>query len=802
MQMSTAKLLGPGIFLMRRWRMSVKLGLMGLLLLVPLTVTTVSQYLSLSADIAISQSEHEGAKLVARLSSVVGQLQDLRSLTLRMQSGDTKAAAARGAAQSRLREAVDQLQTSAQGTRSFQIPAQLSELATKAVAMADGKHATQRNEAFAEFSSLVEGLRRTVIEVAERSALLLDPVAETFFLMDMAVERMLPWAEALATLRGQGAALLTRGDASSVERSAMLARADSNQRALVDMAFRIDALQRAGASVPAAWAKAQTAAAQFEKTSRDLFLSEALTGEPSPYDEQGLQAGAAVVALADEINAALQQRLDARVADKRRALWLQMAMSIGGTALVAYLALAFYLSFSGALSALGKGVGRVAAGDLSYRIDIKGRDEMADIGKMVEAMNQRLSRMVAEIRSSAVRVGQSGQEAASDSAALAQRTEEQAMSLKQTLTTVHTLGQAVASNAAAAAELDRLTHGLRSDAEAGGQAMVQTLSGLGELEASSRRVGEIIAVIDGIAFQTNILALNAAVEAARAGEAGRGFAVVAAEVRHLAQRSATAAGEIRQLVSQSGGHVHAAGERIRNVSQVLDKVVAGVRSSSEALRGIAQASAAQSADLEQVAQSMGNLDELTSRNAEMVQQGNTASKALVSRAQRLAHAVGSIRLRQGSADEARDLVLKAVDLVGRQGLRGAMPALHSVEAGFVDRDMYIFVIDREGRYVVHGAKPAAEGQRVADMPGIDGTRFYADVWAAAKGGGGWVEYDITNPETRVVQPKESFVMPLDAQHLLGCGVYRSQPDAAGAPVQGAAALAEAPGPLRLRLTAA
>jgi signal transduction histidine kinase len=133
-----------------------------------------------------------------------------------------------------------------------------------------------------------------------------------------------------------------------------------------------------------------------------------------------------------------------------------------------------------------------------------------------------------------------------------------------------------------------------------------------------------------------------------------------------------------------------------------------------------------------------------------------------------------MRLRQGSADEARELVQRAYELVRSGGLHAAGPALHSRDTGFVDRDMYIFVLDRQGHYVVHGAKPAMEGKRVHEVPGIDGDRFVREVWeAAANTAGGWVEYDIVNPVDGVVQPKASFVLQIDANQLIGCGVYRT-----------------------------
>ncbi|MFG5410565.1 methyl-accepting chemotaxis protein, partial [Piscinibacter sakaiensis] len=301
-----------------------------------------------------------------------------------------------------------------------------------------------------------------------------------------------------------------------------------------------------------------------------------------------------------------------------------------------------------------------------------------------------------------------------------------------------------------------------------------------------------IGVIDGIAFQPNILALNAAVEAARAGEAGRGFAVVAGEVRNLAQRSSAAAGEIRALIKDSTEQVGGSVTRINRVSETLAAVVAGVQDVSTRLRGIADASVEQSTGLREMTASVGNLDEITRQNAFMVEESTLASQELVERADRLRGAVASIRLRQGSADEARALVERAIAQVQQVGLLRAAEAFRDRSQGYVDRDLYIWVVDRQGTYRVHGAKPGSEGQRVHAIPGIDGDRFVADVWAVAGRGGGWVEYDILNLETGQVQPKASYVVPIDDQLALGCGVYRQVDAPAASPATAAAAVGTAP----------
>jgi len=464
-------------------------------------------------------------------------------------------------------------------------------------------------------------------------------------------------------------------------------------------------------------------------------------------------------------------------------LWMQTGIALGCVGLLAYLALAFYVSFVGALRQLSLGVAAVADGNLAHRFDVSGGDEMADIGKLVERMADRLSVMVAEIRSSAVRVSGTGEQLAQGSAALAQRTEEQAGSLRQFVATVGQMSSAVANNAAEVNQLDGVTAKLHGEAEQGGRTMAETIAALGALEDSSRRVSEIVSVIDGIAFQTNILALNAAVEAARAGESGRGFAVVAAEVRTLAQRSGAAAGEIRGLIGQSRDQVESTVTRVQRTGDTLQAVVAGVRGVSERLRGIAQASGEQSQGLREMSAAVGNLDEITRQNASMVEVSEHSSRSLVGRAEALAKAVGSIRLRQGSADEARALVLRAVKLIASRGRQGADAELHGAAGGFVDRDLYVFIIDREGRYTLQAANRAMEGRRIHELPGIDGDRFNQDAWAAAATGGGWVEYQIINAVSGKVQPKASWMQQLDRDTVIGCGFYRQ--------VEGAAAAAPA-----------
>ena len=330
----------------------------------------------------------------------------------------------------------------------------------------------------------------------------------------------------------------------------------------------------------------------------------------------------------------------------------------------------------------------------------------------------------------------------------------------------------MADNAEAARRLDTLTGDLATEAEAGSLAMQETVQAMEQLRTASERVAEVVRVIDDVAFQTSMPSLNAAIEASRAGEASKGFAVVASEVRQLAQRCAQSADEIRTLIANASTQVERSSEKLGHASGSLNTLVAGVREVSSSLRLISDSSTVQSNGLQEVTQTVGNLDEITRENAALVEESSTASSALVSRAGMLREAVASMRLRQGSADEALEMVRRAHAHVVQVGRERALADFHDPAAGFIDRDLYIFSFDREGVYVACGAKTVNVGQDYNVTPGLDAA-FLQRIWAAADTGGGWVRYEVINPITHEVMAKESYMLPLDHNGLIGCGIYRT-----------------------------
>ena len=438
---------------------------------------------------------------------------------------------------------------------------------------------------------------------------------------------------------------------------------------------------------------------------------------------------------------------------------------------VAALSVGLLRALARALAPLHANVRAMSDGDLSRRLDPTSDDEFAAIARSLDDMNHNMSALVADIRSEATFVAQASKSLATDTGELSQRTERQAASLEQTSAGVQDLSSSVRQNALDARAVEQLASSVHAMAESGGTRMREAVDTMHAIRDSSQRVEDIIGVIDGIAFQTNILALNAAVEAARAGENGRGFAVVAAEVRTLALRSSGAAREIKRLIAASGEHVRSGAAHIDEVGALLANVVAGIGEVAGNVRAITSAAEQQSNGLSQMSEAIRGLDDITQENAKMVEQTSSASLGLGERAQKLTRTVGSFRLTQGTADEAFALVQKAVALYRRRGT-ACLAEITDPANGFNDRDMYVFAWDRALVYHAFAGKAHNVGKCAREIIGTDITQLTHDVWAVHDGGD-WVDYEFLNPTTGQVAPKTSFVVPVSDDLVLGCGIYKT-----------------------------
>ena len=314
-------------------------------------------------------------------------------------------------------------------------------------------------------------------------------------------------------------------------------------------------------------------------------------------------------------------------------------------------------SISGSIHQAVAVVRTVASGDLSSRIEVAGDDEICQLLAELRKMNQSLAALVAQVRAGAAGIAAATGDISAGNQDLSQRTEQQSASLKQATASMEQITTTVRQSAENARQANELALAARSAAERGGDVVAGVVQTMDAIAGSSRRMAEIINVIDSIAFQTNILALNAAVEAARAGEQGRGFAVVAGEVRNLAQRSAHAAREIKEIIQDSVQKVDAGNSLVGDAGSSMAEIVERVKRATDLLKDISQSSSQQSAGIDQISNTVNQIDHATRQNAILVERSSASAQSLAKQAECLAQAVAVFKL--GSNEDAKVAVATA-----------------------------------------------------------------------------------------------------------------------------------------------
>jgi methyl-accepting chemotaxis protein len=426
-----------------------------------------------------------------------------------------------------------------------------------------------------------------------------------------------------------------------------------------------------------------------------------------------------------------------------------------------------------ALAELRDAMQAVVRGDLTRVETVADDTPTGRLGRGIEQVTQTLSRMVARVRSEAQLIAMASEQLTHQAGSLSQRTDEQSRSLVEAAHNLQQVLGSVKDNSAAIQAADTLAGEVRHAADHGAQGVAGAVSSMQDLDRRSSQMTDIIGVIDGIAFQTNILALNAAVEAARAGESGRGFAVVATEVRVLAQRSAQAAAEVKKLIEGNAGDIRTGVEQIQASSASLGSVVQGIAAVAERLRSVNGSSSHQSAALDGIAGVVQSLERLTQDNAHMAETAASAAQRLQRQASGLSDSVSGMKLRQGCADEARALVEKAAALLGRAGLHEARQRFHDRTGGFIDRDMFIIVLDRANCFRAFGVDPTKADKPAVAAPGVDIDQLCADTWAAADAGGGWVEFCSLHPVTKLPAQKVGYVRGVGADYAVLASVNKT-----------------------------
>jgi methyl-accepting chemotaxis protein len=453
-----------------------------------------------------------------------------------------------------------------------------------------------------------------------------------------------------------------------------------------------------------------------------------------------------------------------------------LVLAGGGIALVVGIAAARWLA-GRIVQPVGEALAiatKLNAGDLTGRIDARGSGEIGRLMRALQEMHARMFRIVSEVRNGTTTVASTSSQISRDNEALSDRTETQVNSLQDTAASMEELTAAVRQNADNAQQANALVLSASERAAQGGALMNEVVHTMGSIRDSSRSIVEIISVIDGIAFQTNILALNAAVEAARAGDQGRGFAVVASEVRTLAQRCAQAAKEIKGLIGTSVEKVDAGGKLVDDAGRKMGEIVDSVRQVANLMSQINTGSREQSVGIESINQAIAKIERTTQNNASLVEGARKTAVTLNEQAVALMQAVAGFNLgdrEHGNADEAMAMVKRAAEFARQHGREALVADINKLGKGqFVDRDLYLMVIDDDITFIAHGNNPRTLGQGPKSKD-VDGKAFVHDMVRQARNGGGWVDYKWAHPVTNQVLTKASYVQRV-GDVTLACGIYK------------------------------
>ncbi len=418
---------------------------------------------------------------------------------------------------------------------------------------------------------------------------------------------------------------------------------------------------------------------------------------------------------------------------------------------------------------------QIATGDLTIRITNHRNDDIGHLLTAINGIGQGLANVIWNIRHGTETLSTATGEIAAGNQDLASRTEQQAGSLEKTAASMEQITSTVKENAENAKQANQLARTASEVAIKGGSVVSEVVHTMDSINQSSKKIVDIISVIDSIAFQTNILALNAAVEAARAGEQGRGFAVVASEVRNLAQRSSAAAREIKALIDASVRNVQEGSAQVAQAGSTMDEVVTSIKHVYDIMNEITDASREQSIGIEQVNQAMAQMDQVTQQNAALVEQAAAAAESLQNQTTELNNVVGVFKIKSGShgsSAEAKEMVENAIAAMHANGAEKTFAEINNKLGRFCDRDLYVVVYDMNGRNLAHGANASNVGKEMIDAKDGAGKPFVRERIAIIRNKGkGWQDYLFLNPISKQMEAKSMYLDQFK-NVIVGCGIYK------------------------------
>jgi methyl-accepting chemotaxis protein len=638
--------------LLHRLRLAQKFIILGLIALIMVLVPTGLYFKNSQAEVAFAHREAMATDAVVAMNAVVQFVQAHRGLSAGALAGNDALAQRRPAVSEKVAKNMAALDSALRAiSASPQIMTPWNDVRQRWTTLEQGVNSKQLTsaESTKTHSLLIASALMVNEEVLSEFGLSRDPVADTFFLIQASFVNMPLLAENLGIMRAKGTGFLAQGNLSPEGRADLLGL---NRRILELQGDMFRNLKRATEINPA-MKDALASKADLSRTAIDKALGlaeQALIGaaeinHPAPeYFEEFTRTIDGLY----EFNALamknLSDTLEVRASHLQNTQYLILALLGVCLAGAVALTLAFIRSITGPVAEAVAVAKAVADGDLGMTVPVRGSNEFGQLMQALSLMREHLSSVVTQVRQGSESVATASAEIAQGNNDLSSRTEQQASALEETAASMEELSSTVKQNADSARQANQLAMSASSVAVQGGVVVNQVVDTMKGINEASRKIADIISVIDGIAFQTNILALNAAVEAARAGEQGRGFAVVASEVRSLAGRSAEAAKEIKSLIGASVERVAHGTALVDQAGSTMTEVVDSIKRVTDIMGEISAASNEQRLGVSQIGEAVTQMDQATQQNAALVEEMAAAASSLKGQAQDLVQVVSVFKL--------------------------------------------------------------------------------------------------------------------------------------------------------------
>ena len=632
--------LSPGVRLFRKITFTAKALWVGAAFVLPLLILLGFLWQSTQEQVDSTRSEQQGMRYLEPVFEVVKAAQNRRRAA-------TVGAPDLGDAQSTVDAAFEKLaKLDKELGKALSTDKAFADVQQRQSALKGTPQGSNPDDTFKLHSDFITALLKLASDVTDNSQLSLDPELDTYHMMLIALQRGPQEVETLARLRGLGVLILNSKDLSQARRD-NISRREALQPFLngeVERSYALGVAPFPEVAKRLDMAGSQAATEAFMAAVKQQLMGNELQGSAGDYLALANTAVGKQQELYAQIAKRLAERLQERVDGLHSALWLKLGIALGFVALAAYLMMSFYRVMMGGLQEVTGHLREITNGNLTTAPRPWGSDEAAQLMLTLGDMQTALRRIVGAVLQGSAQVQTSSGEIASAAHDLSGRTEQTAANLEETAATMEQISSQVKQSGTTVQGASSIVQDNAKAATECGVVIGNVVQTMDDIRKSSNRIGEIIGVIDGIAFQTNILALNAAVEAARAGEHGRGFAVVATEVRALAGRSANAAKEIKNLISSSIAQVESGHSVVGHAGELMATIVNNAGNIATLMREITVGTQQQGQGVVEVGVAVRALDEATQQNAALVEQTAAAASGLAEQAERLNHEVSFFRL--------------------------------------------------------------------------------------------------------------------------------------------------------------